>query len=436
MKTNKKLKKIVYVTLVGDDLNDGHKNILKVASKYGEVIVGLMTDKASLEYTSLPHFKYTERESFVKKNRLVKKIIPQNSLDNTENLKKIKPDYVIHGDDWKTGYQKKTRIKVINTLKKWSGKLIEIKYTTNIPFSENNLKFLKHPTTSEIRKSKLRRLINGKKLVRFLEVHNPIGGLLIDSLEHNENKKYSQIDGAWCSSLTDSTSRGKPDNQSLDLTTRVNWLNEMFEVSSKPVIFDADNGGPIEHLKFVVNKLEKIGISAIVIEDKVGSKKNSLFADQSGVKQDSISNFCKKIKTISNSRVSKDFLIISRIESLILGKGINAALKRANSYSKAGADMILIHSKQNNPSEIFKFAKQFRKSKYFKPMVAIPSSYPKVKESELIKNGFKLVIYANHLLRTSYLAMKKTISSILKNGRAYEAQKDMISIKEIIELIK
>ena len=236
MKTNKKLKKIVYVTLVGDDLNDGHKNILKVASKYGEVIVGLMTDKASLEYTSLPHFKYTERESFVKKNRLVKKIIPQNSLDNTENLKKIKPDYVIHGDDWKTGYQKKTRIKVINTLKKWSGKLIEIKYTTNIPFSENNLKFLKHPTTSEIRKSKLRRLINSKKLVRFLEVHNPIGGLLIDSLEHNENKKYSQIDGAWCSSLTDSTSRGKPDNQSLDLTTRVNWLNEMFEVSSKPII--------------------------------------------------------------------------------------------------------------------------------------------------------------------------------------------------------
>ncbi len=431
-----KKKKIVYVALVGDDLNDGHKNILKVASKYGQIIIGLMTDKAALEYTELPHFSYKERENFLKKNRLVKAIVPQDTLDFTRNLRKYKPNIVVHGDDWKAGHQKKIRNKVIEELKKWSGKLIEVKYTANIPKSANNLKFLSHSTTAELRKSKLKRLLKSKKIVKILEAHNPIGGLLIDNLSYSDEKKFDQIDGVWCSSLTDSTSRGKPDNGSLDLTTRSNWLGEMFEVSSKPVIFDADNGGPKEHLKFLVNKLEKIGVSAVVIEDKIGIKINSLFKDQSNTKQDTISNFCKKIKIMCNSRVNNDFIIISRIESLILGKGVQDALKRANSYSKAGADMILIHSNKKTPAEIFKFAKQFKKSKYFKPLVAVPSTYPSVTDTDLVKHGFKIVIYANHLLRTSYLSMKKTLMSILKNGQAFKAQKDMISIKEIIQMIK
>ena len=433
----KKLKKkTVYLTLVGDHLNEGHKNIINQAAKLGEVTVGLMTDKASLEYTFLPHFSYEERKNFLKKNKLINNIIPQDELDFTKNLRKLKPDFVVHGDDWKKGYKKKIRSKVIKELKKWKGKLFEVKYTKNIPSSEKNIKFLQNSTTSEIRKSKLKRLLNNKKLVKILEAHNPIGGLLIDNITYDDHKKFDQIDGVWCSSLTDSTSRGKPDNGSLDLTTRTNWLSEMFEVSSKPVIFDADNGGPSEHLKFLINKLEKIGVSAVVVEDKIGVKINSLFKDQSLTRQDSIRNFSKKIKIMCDSRVSKDFLIISRIESLILGKGINAALKRAESYSKAGADLILIHSNKRNTKEIFDFAKKFRKSNYFKPLVAVPSAYPSVKEKELINNGFKIVIYANHLLRTSYLSMQNTIKNILKNGRAFEAQKNMISIKEIIRLIK
>ena len=431
-----KKKKIVYVALVGDDLNDGHKNILKVASKYGQIIIGLMTDKAALEYTELPHFSYKEREKYLKKNRLIKSIVPQDTLDFTKNLRKYKPNIVVHGDNWKVGHQVKIRNKVIKELKKWSGKLIEVKYTANIPKSADNLKFLSHSTTTELRKSKLKRLLKSKKIVKILEAHNPIGGLLIDNLSYSDEKKFDQIDGVWCSSLTDSTSRGKPDNGSLDLTTRSNWLSEMFEVTSKPVIFDADNGGPKEHLKFLINKLEKIGVSAVVIEDKIGIKINSLFKDQSNTKQDTINNFCKKIKIMCNSRVSNDFLIISRIESLILGKGVKDALKRANSYSKAGADMILIHSNKKTPTEIFKFAKQFKKSKHFKPLVAVPSTYPSVTDTNLVKHGFKIVIYANHLLRTSYLSRKKTLISILKNGQALKAQKDMISIKEIIQMIK
>ena len=332
--------------------------------------------------------------------------------------------------------QKKVRKNVIKLLKKWKGKLIEIPYTHNIPLSQNRKNFLQNSTTSDIRRSKLTRLIKIKKIVKILEAHNPIGGLIIDNLNINNEKIYDEFDGVWCSSLTDSSSRGKPDNMSLDLTTRINWLSEMFEVTSKPLVYDADNGGSPEHIKFLIRRLEKIGVSAVIIEDKIGLKQNSLFKDQSKTKLDTINGFSRKIKTAVKNRISNDFLIIARLESLIVGNGIADAIKRANNYSKAGADMILIHSKKNSPNEIFKFAKKFKKSKFFKPLVAVPSAYPSVKESELIENGFKLVIYANHLLRSSYLSMLETAKNILRNKRAKESEKKMISIKKIIELIE
>lgn len=429
-------KKKVYLTLVGDNLNEGHLNLFKIAKNYGDITIGLMTDNACVEYTSLPHFSYEYRKNFLIKNLGIRNIIPHATLDYTDNLKILKPDFVIHGDDWRKGFLKKTREKVIKQLKIWNGKLIEVPYTKNIPYSENRKQFLQSATTTEIRKSKLSRLLKVKGIVKILEAHNPIGGLIIDNLSINSKKHYDEFDGVWCSSLTDSSSRGKPDNMSLDLTTRINWLSEMFEVTSKPVVYDADNGGKAEHLKFVTRRLEKLGVSAIVIEDKIGIKKNSLFKDQSKTKLDSIASFSKKIKIIRQNRISDDFLIIARLESLIVKKGINDALKRAEEYSKAGADLILIHSKEKKPTEVFKFAKLFRKSKFYKPLVAVPSTYSTVKEKDLIKNGFKLVIYANHMLRSSYLSMQLTAQKILKNQRSKETEKDMISINEIIELIE
>ncbi len=432
-----KKNKIVYTTLVGDNFNEGHKKVIKKAFSYGKVIVGLMTDEACTEYTSLPHFDYkTRKDNLLKIYPKIYKVIPQKTLDYKENLNLIKPNFVVHGDDWKNGFQKKVRNNVIKLLKKWKGKLIEIPYTHNIPLSHNRKNFLQNSTTSDIRKSKLSRLIKIKKIVKILEAHNPIGGLIIDNLNINNEKIYDEFDGVWCSSLTDSSSRGKPDNMSLDLTTRINWLSEMFEVTSKPVVYDADNGGSPEHIKFLIRRLEKIGVSAVIIEDKIGLKQNSLFKDQSKTKLDTINGFSKKIKTAVKNRISNDFLIIARLESLIVGNSIADAINRANNYSKAGADMILIHSKRNSPNEIFKFAQKFKKSKFFKPLVAVPSAYPSVKESQLIKNGFKLVIYANHLLRSSYLSMLETAKNILRNKRAKESEKKMISIKKIIELIE
>ena len=430
------MKKISYVALSADILNKGHLNIIKTASKYGKVIVGLLTDKAIASYKKLPYLNFEHRMIVVKNIKYVFKVVPQHTLDHTENLMKYKPDYVVHGNDWKKGFLKKTRSQVIRVLSKWNGKLIEPKYTKNISSNQIKKKIEEIGVTSDLRRSKLSRLINAKSLVRVLECHNPLAGLIVENLNIREEKKIKEFDCMWSSSLTDSVSRGMPDNQSVDYSTRVNGVIDIFNVTTKPLIFDIDNGGQIEHLPIIIKKLDRAGVSAIIMEDKFGLKKNSLFSDQTNVKQDSIKNFCKKIRKAKNAAISEDFFVISRIESLILGKSVNDALKRAVAYSKAGADFIMIHSKDKNPQSIFKFAKLFNKNKYSKPLVAVPSTYSKTYEKDLIKNGFKIVIYANQLLRSSYRSMVKTAKIILKNERSYETEKDISSIKEILELIE
>ena len=429
-------KKIVYVGLSADILHEGHINILKTAYQHGEVTVGLLTDQAIASYKKIPHLSFKQREIVLKNMKYVKRVIPQNTLDYRPNLNLLKPNFVIHGDDWKTGIQRYTRMQVIKTLKKWKGKLIEPKYTKNISSTLIKQNILKVGTSPDKRKSKLKRIMEAKEIVRVLESHSALTGLIIENLKVIKKQKYLEFDGMWSSSLTDSALRGKPDNQSVDYSTRILGLNEILDVTTKPIIFDADNGGRLEHLPYMIKSLERIGVSAAIIEDKVGLKKNSLFKNQTGAKQDSIKSFCKKISKAKNTKISDDFMIIARIESFILGKGVNDALKRAEAYSNAGADAILIHSKENNPSQIFSFSKKFKKSKYFKPLVSVPSSYSKTYEKDLIKNGFKIIIYANHMMRASYPSMLEVAKSILNNGRSYDMEKKISSIKEIINLIK
>ena len=434
MKKSKNIKK-VYVAFSADILHEGHINILKKASKLGKVTVGLLTDKAITSYKQLPHLNYKQREIIIKNIKFVDKVIPQKTLDYTDNLNLVKPNYVVHGDDWRINIQKTTRKKVINILKKWSGRLVEVPYTKNISYSKMKRKIIETGTTPEIRKSKLRRLINAKNITRILETHNSLSGLIIENLNIQQKDKFYEFDGMWSSSLTDSVSRGKPDNQSVDVSTRLIGLNEILDVTTKPVIFDADNGGRIEHLSYTVKSLERAGVSAIVIEDKIGLKKNSLFENQKEAKQDNIKNFCNKIKVINKSKISEDFIVIARIESFILGKSLSDALKRANAYSKAGADAILIHSKEKTPKQIFSFANKFSKSKFYKPMVSVPSTYSKTTEKQLIDHGYKIVIYANHMLRAAYPAMVNTAKKILENKKSHPAERNLTSIKQILNLI-
>ena len=429
--------KKVYISMSADIIHEGHINILKVGKKYGEVTVGLMTDKAIVSYKRLPHLNYKQRKIILENLRMVDKVIPQTELDYTKNLLKIKPDYVVHGDDWKIGPLKATRKKVINILKRWSGKIIEPKYTKNISSTKIKNKIFETGTAPEVRRGKIRRLFQSKDIVRILESHSPLTGLIIEKLNiRKDGKYYVEFDGMCSSSLTDSTLKGKPDNQSLDYSSRLLSLKEMMEVTTKPVIFDGDNGGNIEHLPYLVRSLDQMGVSAIILEDKIGVKKNSLFSKQTDAKQDSILGFSKKIETAKNSQVSDDFMVIARIESFILGKGIDDALKRAKSYLKSGADALMIHSKLENPKEVFAFSKKIKKFNEKIILISVPSTYSSVSEKQLIENGFSMVIYANHLLRASIPAMINSAKKILSYQKSSVIEKDILKISEILNLIQ
>lgn len=428
-------KKIVYVPFASDLLHDGHINIINKASKYGNVVVGLLTDKAINEYKRSTFLSIEKRKKIFENIKNVNRIILQDTLDFKNNLNLLKPDFVAHGDDWKTGTLKKIRSDVIKYLKKWNGKLLEFKYSENIDPNYSIKKIIQNGIDPVERKKQLTRLLHSKQIIRVLESHSALSSLIIEHLEFKQQNSITVFDGVWSSSLTDSTLRAKPDNQSVEYSTRVAGLNDTLDATTKPIIFDADNGGRIEHLTHLVKSLERTGVSAIIIEDKIGLKRNSLFKNQSGVKQDSIFKFCKKIQLIKKVRISDDFLIGARIESLILGKTVEDALKRAISYSKAGADLIMIHSKENNPKMIFDFSNKFRRTKFYKPIIAVPSTYSKTYEKDLQKNGIKIVIYANQMLRASHKSMVEVATSILKHRRAFEADKKISSIKKILDLI-
>ena len=429
-------KKIVYVPMVADILHEGHINILNVSKKLGKVIVGLFTDEAVATYKKPTYLNYEQRKMVLTNLKQVDEIIPQISKDYTPNVNKLKPDYVVHGDDWKKGPLQAPRNKLIKTLNKWGGKLVEPKYTKNISSSQLKESISKKGISTSDRISTLKKLLQIKKIVRVLESHNSLAGLIIENLNIKEKGQFLEFDGMWSSSLTDSLTKGKPDNQSVDYSTRIQNLSEIMNVTTKPVIFDADNGGRLEHISYLVKSLEKIGVSGIIFEDKKGLKKNSLFSNQKDANQDSVSDFCKKISLAKETKISNDLFIIARIESFIFNKGLKDALHRAEMYSKAGADAIMIHSKANNPKEIFAFSNQFLKSKFFRPLVAVPSTYSGTTEKQLEDNGFRIVIYANQMLRAAYPAMKNVAVEILKNRRTKEIEKKITPIKEIISLIK
>ena len=421
--------KTVYVGMSADLIHPGHMNILEEASKYGQVTVGLLTDKAIASYKRLPALTYEQRKKVIENIKHVYNVIPQDTLDYTDNLKLIQPDFVVHGDDWKDGVQKETRQKVLDTLNIWQGKLIEVPYTKGISSTQLHDSLKEIGTTPEIRQKKLKRLINNKPIVRVLEAHNGLTGIIAENTSYENN----EFDGIWMSSLTDSTAKGKPD---IELIDRYSTLNDVLEVTTKPIILDGDTGGKPEHFAFTVKTLERLGVSAIIIEDKVGLKKNSLFGTDVKQTQDSIENFCKKIKIGKSSLVGDDFMIIARIESLILKAGLEDAIQRAQAYIDAGVDGIMIHSKEEDPTEIFNFCDQYKQFDIKVPLVVVPSSYNSVTEETLIDKGANIVIYANHLLRSAYPAMVKTAESILKHKRSKEASDThCMSIKEILNLI-
>lgn len=427
--------KSVYVGMSADIIHPGHLNILKKAAELGEVTIGLLTDEAIASYKRVPFMTFEQRRVVIESIKGVSKVVPQTTLDYVPNLQAIKPDYVVHGDDWRDGVQAKTRQRVIDVLAAWGGKLVEVPYTQGISSTAMHAAMKEIGTTPEVRLKSLGRMLKVKPLVRFLDIHNALSGLIIENTAIDTPTGRREFDGMWGSSLTDSTAKGKPDIEAVDVSARMTTLNEVLEVTTKPIIYDGDTGGQLEHFVFTVRTLERLGISAVIIEDKTGLKKNSLLGNDVVQTQDTIENFSAKIRAGKDAQATRDFMIIARIESLILGKGVNDAIERAKAFLAAGADGIMIHSRSKKPDEVFEFCDRYNKLENRKTLVAVPTSYNQVTEEELQAHGVNIVIYANHLLRSAYPAMVNTAKSILEHHRSGECDKTLLPISEILELI-
>ena len=429
------MKKKVYIGLSLDIIHHGHINLINKAKKYGYVIVGLLSDTAIASQKKLPLLNYSQRKKILSSINGIDKIVEQKEWCYSSNILKYKPDIMLHGDDWKADERGRLlKKKAIDALKKIGSKLIEIPHTKGISSTSLQKQFHEEAQLPIKSGEYLKRLIRSKDITRIIETHSPLSALIAENVSYSKNKiEKREFDGFWSSSLTDSTLKGKPDIEVLDLNHRLTNISDIFNVTKKPLIMDVDTGGKLEHFSINCKVIERSSVSAIIMEDKTGLKKNSLFGTEVKQKQDSIKNFSDKIKV--GKKLTQSLMIISRIESLILGKTVKDALNRAEHYLAAGSDGIMIHSKSNKPNEIFQFSRKFKKLYPNIPLVSVPSSYNQVLETQLIDEGFNVVIYANHMLRASYPAMQKVAYEILKNRRSYESDKNLMSIKQILNLI-
>ena len=425
----------VYVGMSADLIHPGHINILRRAAELGDVTIGLLTDAAIASYKRVPHMNFEQRKAVVENLKGVTLVVAQETLDYVPNLERLRPDFVVHGDDWRSGVQRRTRQRVIDALEQWGGKLVEVAYTEGISSTQLNQSVKQIGTTPSVRLSRLRRLLDAKPIVRILEAHSGLTGLIVENANVDIDGHRREFDGMWSSSLTDSTARGKPDIEAVDISSRLQTINEIFDVTTKPLVFDGDTGGKPEHFTFTVRSLERLGVSAVIIEDKEGLKRNSLFGTNVQQTQSSIEDFSGRIAIGKRAQITDDFMIIARIESLILERGMDDAIRRAQAYIEAGADGIMIHSSRKTPDEVFEFCRLFEKLPHRVPLVAVPTSYDQVTEQELADHGVNLVIYANQLLRAAYPQMMTVARSILSHERAHEADPYLAPIKDALAIV-
>lgn len=427
--------KTVYLSMSTDIIHGGHMNIITKAAALGELTVGVLTDEVVASYRRFPLLAYEERVKIIENIRGVAKVIPQDTLSYKKNLEALKPDYLVHGDNWREGFQKAIRAEAIEVLASYGGILKEFAYSADAQYQRLEDASRDRLSIPDIRRSRLKKLLGMKATVTAIEAHSGLTGIIAEKTQVLEDGKAYQFDAMWVSSLCDSTAKGKPDIELVDMTSRMHTIEDIMEVTTKPIIFDGDTGGLIEHFVYNIKSLERIGVSACVIEDKTGLKKNSLFGNEVVQTQDSIEHFSEKIRAGKKALKTSDFMLIARIESLILEQGMEDALKRAFAFVEAGADGIMIHSRKKEPDEIFEFCEKFRQKDAVTPLVVVPTSFNGVTEAEFASRNINIVIYANQLTRSAFPAMQKIARTILKNHRAKEADEMCMPFKDIIRLI-
>lgn len=426
----------VYMCFSTDVIHSGHIAIIQKARRLGKLVVGVLSDEAIVSYKRFPLLPYAERKAMFESINGVFEVVEQRTLSYRENILKFRPAFVVHGDDWVNGFQRPIRDEVVSVLSEYGGKLIEPPYSNDPKYKALENRARAKLSLPDLRRSRLKKVLSMKSLVTAMEAHSGITGLIVEKTAVHMNGETHQFDAIWISSLCDSTAKGKPDIELVDMTSRFRTIDDIVEVTTKPIIFDGDTGGLAEHFAYTVRSLERMGVSMVIIEDKTGLKKNSLFGNDVPQTQDSIESFCEKISAGKQAQKTNDFMICARIESLILDKGLADALERAFAFIDAGADAIMIHSRKTEPDEIFEFADCFRRKNSTTPIVVVPTCFNAVTEEEFKSHGINVVIYANQFTRSGFPAMKKTAESILVHHRAKEADEQYcMPIKEIITLI-
>lgn len=428
--------KTVYTCFTTDYIHEGHLNIINECKKLGKVIVGVLSDEAMVRYNRMSSISYEERMQLVRNIEGVDEVVVQDDVMYDKVIDKYHPDYVVHGDNWLEGPMKAIRDNVEKLLSVYGGEIIDVPYTHNENVKRIDTRIKEKMGMPEYRRKRLRQIINLRPIVKTIEVHSGLTGLIAEKTIVEHNGEIDQFDAMWISSLCDSTAKGKPDIELVDMTSRFRTIDDVMEVTTKPIIFDGDTGGKIEHFVYTVRTLERMGVSAVIVEDKVGLKKNSLFGTEVSQTQDSIEHFCEKIKAAKDVQLTDEFMIIARIESLILEQGMDDALERAHAFVGAGADGIMIHSRKKDPAEILEFCDKFREKNKETPIVVVPSSFNSITEAELAEHGVNIVIYANQLTRSAFPAMEQTAKDILKYHRAQEVDDRLMPIKDIISLIE
>lgn len=427
--------KTVYTCFCTDVIHEGHLNIIEEAHKRGKVIVGCLSDEVLIRYNKFPTIRQDERVRLYRSIDGVEEVVIQNDMLYDDVITLIQPDYVVHGDNWMIGPEKAIRDHVEQLLKTYGGELVDIPYTYNDKVKKIDMQLREKLAMPEYRRKRLRQLISMTPIVKVMEAHSGLTGLIVEKTVVEREGRLDQFDAMWISSLCDSTAKGKPDIELVDMTSRFRTIDDIMEVTTKPIIFDGDTGGLTEHFVYTVRSLERMGVSAVIIEDKTGLKKNSLFGTEVEQTQASIEDFSAKIAAGKKAQLTDDFMIIARIESLILERGMNDAIERAMAFVKAGADGIMIHSRKKDPAEIVEFCDKFREENKTTPIVVVPSSFNIITEEELAQHGVNIVIYANQLTRAAFPAMQQTAEDILKYHRAKEVDDRLMPIKNIITLI-
>lgn len=434
-----KLKEIesrtVYMCFSTDIIHGGHIAIIKKAQKLGRLIIGVLSDEAVASYKRLPLVPAAERKRLFENIAGIYKVVDQNTLSYKANLETLKPSIVVHGDDWCAGFQKPIRDEVVSILASYGGKLVEFPYSADDKYKDIEARTRSNLAMPDIRRGRLKRVLEMKGLVTAMEAHDGLTGLIVENTVVHQDGGAHQFDAMWVSSLCDSTAKGKPDIELVDMTSRFRTIEDITEVTTKPIIFDGDTGGKTEHFVYTVRSLERLGVSMVIIEDKTGLKKNSLFGTEVVQTQDTIENFSAKIRAGKKAQRTKEFMICARIESLILEQGMEDALTRAFAFAEAGADAIMIHSRKKDPSEIQEFIEKFREKDMTTPIVLVPTSFNSVTEEEWKQRGANIIIYANQLMRAEVPAMQKAAETILENHRAKECDDMIMPFKDIIRLI-